>query len=579
MHRQLTRRIEEYLKDQGPSHAIALQGPRGTGKTHYITHELPDALGDEWQVVRMSVLGVSSVREFYDRLADTLLLKRLPTMMPDGVSRLRLLGEIRPMTAKTIIDMMLMPDIVLVFDDIDRIRDKPTATAMTDAIEDIVMVNRQRVILVTDDLTQIPRGIRDRLIWHTFDVTLPPSDIALEVLSPLFETMAGLDLDIDAYASVCEAANASRCTNARDMLRCLPLLKTLIRAPIVTDRTYPMTARRNALTKAIAITLANAMSRRDARSDQRPSDRGWVEDARPDRRLAQWDRFCAEQDIDADNRLHERLDPNRDMTQAEADEVMESIVMRQCHADEDAARTHAILKDLDGLPAMETDEANDLARELTDRLRQGMLDASDLAHAIDTLVILRAIGMPSMTDAEMEDAVGPVIERDEVAAYRELTKDSPATDGIPSYGSELIEGLAERIRRDHTQKTQDTLDAMFDRHTVGVGTELRRLVLEGAPLDMLAIRPELVAKAFVYGNAKDQGAIRDVTDHVKKHGHRYDQGRLIAWLKDLMASLNAYATPEQDLDTMTDLRRAWLADNIREHLQEIDDTYDMMADD
>lgn len=70
---ELSLAVERYLDDKFDDYAIMITGPWGCGKTYYAEHALKDVLEKRNQkIVRVSMFGVASPDEFYDRLLSSI---------------------------------------------------------------------------------------------------------------------------------------------------------------------------------------------------------------------------------------------------------------------------------------------------------------------------------------------------------------------------------------------------------------------------------------------------------------------------------------------------------------------------
>ena len=70
---ELTRAVLRYLNDTTDNYAIMITGPWGCGKTYYIEHVLRKELKvTGWKIVRVSMFGITSPDEFYDRLLSSI---------------------------------------------------------------------------------------------------------------------------------------------------------------------------------------------------------------------------------------------------------------------------------------------------------------------------------------------------------------------------------------------------------------------------------------------------------------------------------------------------------------------------
>lgn len=161
MEEELTQAIKRYLEDDSDNYAIMITGPWGCGKTHYVENHLRHEVAtDGWHIVRVSMFGVTSEDIFYDRLLSAIFSSkesdirnglvnngkfigrlrqrflRRGKRKPKGTSRFKRISKDVGMSAikgqmnkagiqlsveaRSLIELLLGKDKVVVFDDLER---------------------------------------------------------------------------------------------------------------------------------------------------------------------------------------------------------------------------------------------------------------------------------------------------------------------------------------------------------------------------------------------------------------------------------------------------------------------------
>ena len=158
---ELTQAIKRYLKDDSDNYAIMVTGPWGCGKTYYVENNLRHEIAtDGWHIVRVSMFGITSEDIFCDRLLSAIFLSkesdirncladsdkfmerlrqrllRRRERKPKGASRFKRISKDIGMSAikgqmskagiqlsveaRSLIELLLGKDKVIVFDDLER---------------------------------------------------------------------------------------------------------------------------------------------------------------------------------------------------------------------------------------------------------------------------------------------------------------------------------------------------------------------------------------------------------------------------------------------------------------------------
>lgn len=124
--------------------ALMLTGEWGCGKSYLIDNELPERLGDEFEVIRISLFGVDSVETFTGKVRDAYLKayfhalgidsdsKKVHTLsavwdrLKNLFSRLPIPDELKNVISINVVDFIPITNkigkrqVVLVFDDLER---------------------------------------------------------------------------------------------------------------------------------------------------------------------------------------------------------------------------------------------------------------------------------------------------------------------------------------------------------------------------------------------------------------------------------------------------------------------------
>lgn len=227
---ELTQAVLRYLNNTADNYAIMITGPWGCGKTYYVEHSLRKILKEkDWDMVRVSMFGIASTDDFYDRLLSSIFslhsgndfpaneetvlsapLEKANKSVREGAKRVG--GTIKDLSfsavqtflkkydiqlnvaTKSITELFLSYKTVLILDDLERCL--LNETQMLGLIDSMVEAQGKKLVLLTneDELMNKTRNgeiglpgessylsVKEKLVWQTFPFS-PDLDATLRTL-------------------------------------------------------------------------------------------------------------------------------------------------------------------------------------------------------------------------------------------------------------------------------------------------------------------------------------------------------------------------------------------------------------
>lgn len=254
---ELTIAVNRYLDDQSDDYAIMIAGPWGCGKTFFIEHTLRGELDKrDWRIVRVSMFGITSSDEFYDRLLSSIFVaqdhdtassntenesafsfkkaaqtKRNATKRVRGTAKdiglstaqtfLKKFNIQLSVASKSITELLLGEKVVLVLDDLERcLLDE---TQLLGLMDSIIESQHRKVILLTneaelkkkiassyDDANASRRYLaaKEKLIWHVYPFEPDMHSLSRKLFQDPIENLLGCGHDSDDDDAI------DRCLNA-----------------------------------------------------------------------------------------------------------------------------------------------------------------------------------------------------------------------------------------------------------------------------------------------------------------------------------------------------------------------------
>lgn len=284
--KELTQAIKRYLEDDSDNYAIMVTGPWGCGKTHYVENYLRrEAASDGWHIVRVSMFGISSEDIFYDRLLAAIfssrgldVRNRLPDVRnsterldrllrrkkkknpknPKNPSRLKRIGKDLSISAikgqlrkagiqlsveaRSLIELLLSKDTVVVFDDLERcLLDETRLLGLMDTMVEsqgrkvILLANeeelRNRLAVNSEDESAGRKYLaaKEKLIWRVYPFEPDIKALAYELFRARLESLLGCEEgeNFDAISKCLASLSGFGDSNVRLLKRAMSICDAL----------------------------------------------------------------------------------------------------------------------------------------------------------------------------------------------------------------------------------------------------------------------------------------------------------------------------------------------------------------
>lgn len=487
MKRSSTDGIIKYMLDDQAGYAIALEGAWGSGKTRYCTGELAKVLRLKgFSLLRVSLFGVASSAEFYDRLASAQL--RNTSSVDDGriartgkafcglvveagtsvvENKLKDVGITVELKSQLLTNL-LGPKTLIVMDDVERrCSEGLSDNNLFGIINDLVEGQGCKVLLVTKSCADLPEEINEKLVWKRFAFDPDPSELASEILV-FDERIDG----VDANNCIQHAARLSHCSNARAMIKCRPLLQAALKTRTLVDESIDAENRSNAFMSFARYALLAACgceptepNREDYKQDDSFS---WasasVEYQRYSKLTSIGDFFRSGHPIDMD-RLESELRNYISERYPGSPKTMELVRLLEQYQ---KART------------MDDTEVSIIARGVADCLQKGAFDFSKLRSAISCNCTLRDIGFTeALDDQELLAVTKRMVYRDPVSAYETFHKELEMWGRWPGEnGRAVMDELDHYIVDSYQKQVSAQIVGAIDCQSTDSGAKLCQVVAD-----------------------------------------------------------------------------------------------------
>ncbi len=243
--KELTQAIKRYLGDDSDNYAIMVTGPWGCGKTHYVENCLRrEVASDGWHIIRVSMFGITSEDIFYDRLLSAILSSKESDIRnsladigsfsgrlgrffhhkksPENPSRFKqisknvgisaLMGQMKKagiqmsVEARSLVELLLGKDKVIVFDDLERcLLDETRLLGLMDAMIEsqgrkvILLANEKELrskLAASDEDGDAGRkylAAKEKLVWHVYPFGPDMKALAHELFRKRLEDLLGCE--------------------------------------------------------------------------------------------------------------------------------------------------------------------------------------------------------------------------------------------------------------------------------------------------------------------------------------------------------------------------------------------------
>lgn len=264
-----------YVSDVTRRYAVAIEGPRGAGKTRFLNSVLaPGLKGLQKRMVRVSMFGLKDGGELYEKLGAVLL--RLQGERGGKLAKLtrkavattpKFVGSALSMSGvslqldigmKFVVDMLASNKHVIVLDDVERRSEESDDLSLFGAVNELVEGCGLKVVLVTNGLQEeagcarpFDSNVREKLVWkrYTFEQSLA------RLLDGVFGHIESPVPGINILECVGEAIERSECVNARAMLKAELLVSDLVRLDVFCDDSIYVGNRRSAFVDLVQFAL------------------------------------------------------------------------------------------------------------------------------------------------------------------------------------------------------------------------------------------------------------------------------------------------------------------------------------
>lgn len=577
MKRSSTDGIIKYMLDDQAGYAIALEGAWGSGKTRYCTKELAKVLRLKgFSLLRVSLFGVASSSEFYDRLASAQL--RNASSVDDGriartgkaigalvveagtsavENKLKDIGGIAVELKSQLLTNLLGPKTLIVMDDVERrCSEELSDNNLFGIINDLVEGQGCKVLLVTKSCADLPKEINEKLVWKRFGFDPDPSELASDIL--VFDETFDW---FDANACVQHAARLSHCSNARAMIKCRPLLQAALKTRILADESIDPENRTRAFIDFARYALLTAYGCEPTepnREDYKQDDSfAWasasVEYQRYSKLTSIGDFFQSGHPIDMD------------MLESE----LRGYISERYPGSPKTMELVRLLEKYQDIRTMDDTEVSTIAQGVADCLQEGAFDFSKLRSAVSCNCTLRDIGFTeALNDQELLAAAKRMVDRDPMSAYETFHKEYEMWGRYPGEnGSAVLDELDSYIVGVYQNQLSDRTIGAIDFQSPNSGVRLCQVVTDqwdkGQDVFTL-ISPSDMATSFLYSDGASQYKLFRMLKQLEERSLIYKgEESFRVWVVGLQKAFEKVETES----LLGHLRLGWIREQIEKLTQ------------
>lgn len=521
----LTKEIEGYVKDSEHRYAIALEGSWGSGKTWFVEKNLKPHLRKHGvKLARVSMFGVSSADDFYDRVAATLLHleerrgkawhgTKIAADLAAGLAKKTGLVLDLSVSMRSIVSLLLSNKCLLVLDDVERRSREADEMSLFGAVNDMVESAGARVMLVSTPISRendisgraFDKEIREKLVWKVLRFEPSPSQLARDLLGAVPRTSQ----DVDTPAIVVEAAEACKCDNARAMIRSEGIVRVLCGLKVLDDGNLPLEGRENSLRDAIRLALITSWGRvPKVKEDAAPR-----EDEGPDPVSAFTEQREREQYNDFSS-IGAYLDPYVGASAEEIESEFREYLAKWYPNDSNVKTIKNVESKLRRFTDLEDEEVEALAKNFSNAMAGRVIPISSIRDATGAFATLELLGFSSETteDYFMQRCREAIAQNPREAAGN-LSTLVAFFSMDPEPSSKRKASIAKRLlEHAETSLLSSTFDpSLFCKDTPGpkLAEQLYAFLDQQAIGSLPSVNPGLIAEVFLSSDAKGQESIRE----------------------------------------------------------------------
>lgn len=577
---QLVKQIDSYLHDKCHRYAIALEGAWGSGKTRFLEKKVaPHLKKSNIDLVRISMFGVSSADDLYERIAMALihLSDRSKKAQSAVVTIGSNLGSIaRELVTRTgfplnisismqsVVCLMLREKHFLVFDDVERRSKESDDLELFGAANDLVEGMGAKVLLVTnalsdnetDSLREFDRNVREKLVWKIYQFKPSPTTLAKDILAA---GSRNID-DVDVSDAIIAGAEASGCVNARAMIRAEDLVQELCDLEAIRDKGVASQNRFNALRDAVLFAPLTCMGKTPS-PPKKEASAAWLspEALEYERDVQLYSRYSDFPEIGR------AFDSPGSLTKDDLERGLRSYIDRRYPNNADTLEIMKIADKLKYVYSLDDEEVDPLAERFYEVapkadfsiacLRDTIVayfSLSDLGYdcpfTSDEFVIFCKQAVAVNPENALERLSGPEFLLDERQENRELVSE------LQQYAQKQLRERASKLLS--TSKEKEL-----------TGKDLTDRLELAAKWDVLALQkadPKLIVKTFCKGCAGDQESLRSFFVRLGRTSLGTDEASIAIaeWASNIKHELE-----KTRIMTRTgNMRKRWFLDNLDELL-------------
>lgn len=525
----LKENILKYVDDSSHNYAIAVEGRWGTGKTYFFEKTIRPALKImNKKLVRISLFGVASVHELYERMAAALLIE------DKGGSKSRTFareigrqawGATSQFTKKygfslsagleIIVQLLTNDKQILVFDDVERrSTNSQEDLSLFGTINNLIENLGMKVIFVMNpdalpeqqSIKLFEKEIKEKLVWKVYKFAPSPELILDNILGETINDSNHSEESFSIHEALYIAAEKANCDNARAVIRAESLLRSLVSLQSVKNTDIPVDCRKFAFIDIAQIALLCCMGNPPSASTQ--ADKHEI--------LESLDASTRQELFDKYSDLHSLQKyfgavNLQDSQELESD--YEKLIARWYPDSIDTAALKKITDQLSTSAILDKEDSDiiESLRQLNDILERGEFSMAQLASIVVVSRQLRRIGFEeALDDTRLREACKNAISKNIYSAYTEFSQRSYRWENFYEEDDIFLKELCQYTNSSFRKRPEEN-STLPDSERLSSGSvlvkELQSL-LENNPRQILQVEAASVATCFTNSDAQGQECVR-----------------------------------------------------------------------